>query len=303
MLPNIYPLHPKTERPVITRQEAEVLYSGRQYPFTVQSEGENHVPSGMVGDYRLSPQRARLLPVEVRDGTALVYLYDAEVCLASPVWQAVGAVGEGYRITANRLTLSGNEVVGPELVQQQQHTLLTMQPVFQLHYNTEAYAAELGVVHLVQSQRFVNLENGAQRMLLETTDPVLYLPGPDTSDAVQCITPGQAHGRYEDYRYQLSLEQAIPERLDGQAVESVTVLEQYHSYFMQRECSDDTAPVIWTPALAPITWGWSIRVGRRADNEWGIVRRKLILPTVGHDGLEFPTWEENQLALMQAIEA
>ncbi len=44
-------------------------------------------------------------------------------------------------------------------------------------------------------------------------------------------------------------------------MDNVTVLEQYHSYYMQRVLTDEENPVIWTPVLAPITRDWSCRNG------------------------------------------
>jgi hypothetical protein len=48
---------------------------------------------------------------------------------------------------------------------------------------------------------------------------------------------------------------------------------------------------IWVPALTPVMWGWSIRVGRRTDGEWGILRRKLLMPTSLDAGPELPLWQ------------
>jgi hypothetical protein len=105
----------------------------------------------------------------------------------------------------------------------------------------------------------------------------------------------------EYHDYHLTLRQTIPDQYQEKTVESVTVLEQYKSYFMQRERSDSAERVIWTPLLEAVNWGWSIRVGYRADGELGILRRKLMLPAVGNDGLELPQWQTNHLAHYRPI--
>ena len=74
----------------------------------------------------------------------------------------------------------------------------------------------------------------------------------------------------------------------------MTILEQYQTYFLQRELpfSQDN---IWTPTCAPVSWGWSIRIARRHDGEWGIARQKLLMPALDHNGLALPAWEGNSL--------
>jgi len=258
----------------------------------------------MVGGYQFDAQAARLQAIEHTDGTALAYIYDFDACRAFSDWRPIcddaADAGQAYHLSLNRLTLESSEMVGPDLVSEGSLTYLRMQPVFHLLYDTDVQAAELGAVHLLQSQRFVSLADGDRFELLEAEQPVLYLGSVGVMDP---LGPPQQLGQHQGYRYPLTIQQEIPSQLNGIEVESVTVLEHYQSYFMQREVAAESEQLIWTPAMAPITWGWSIRVGRRADHEWGILRRKLILPTVGHDGLEFPLWEDNSQSLSRPLPA
>lgn len=306
MSQNIYPLTTKTSQSNAKMTGSMALYSGRGYDFTVSDGCDTYVPSGTVGDYQVSLQHAGIEPVRVEDGSAHVYFYDTEARLQGFPWHLSNNNGpsnnvEKYQVQGNVFNLLATEMTGPEIIENGQQTLLSMQPVFHLHYDTVAYAAQLGVVHLVQSQRLITLENGAQHWMLDTQEPVLYLHEKSAIEPVIHIGSGQKKSQSQNHDYHFSLEQTIPEQLDGEAVESVTVLEQYQSYFMQRECSNQTTPVIWTPLLARVTWGWSIRVGRRADGEWAILRRKIIRPTVGNDGLELPQWQSNHLACTRDI--
>jgi hypothetical protein len=258
----------------------------------------------MVGDYQVSLECACVETVDLQNGSAHVYIYDTEARLEGSRWyglanEETGLGADECQIRGNRCNLLATAMVGPEVVTECQQTELRMRTEFSLQFDTGAYAAQAGVVHLVQSQRSLLLENGLQRLLLATDEPVLYVDDPLATEPVHCLAPAQQQGQNETYQYQLSVKQAIPDLVDGEAVASVTVLEQYQTYFLQRECSHYTTGVIWTPLLAPVTWGWSIRVGRRADGEWGILRQKVIRPTVGHDGLELPQWQTNSLALCQ----
>lgn len=236
-------------------------------------------------------------------GTALGTLMriDTEVGLDGLRWYASNdkaATGlDSCHRQGNHCNLIMTEVVGPELVMEARQTLLRMQPVFHLRYETGAYAAQFGVVHLVQSERSVFMEDGTQRQLLTTEEPVLYIEDPHITEPMRYLSMHQSHGTRQTYHYQLSLRQAIPDILNNKAVESVTVLEQYQSYFMQRECSNSAPQPTWTPLLLPVTWGWSIRVGRRADGDWCILLRKLIRPIEGNEGLELPRWRSNSIAL------
>jgi hypothetical protein len=298
MSENVIPLRPAPAAPVPEKPRQTLLRAGRYYRFQSDAEGASHLPSGLVGGYRFDAQSARIEPAMHNGGAALAYPYDADSSTVTRHWRVSGEDGPGYSLEANRLSLESTELQGPELVGEGALTYLRMRPVFHLGYYSDAYAAQLGVIHLVQSQRFMMMSGGERIELLEAETPVLYL---QSEEAIALLSDGQPQGQRQNYEYSLGIQQAILAQQNGVTVESVTVLEQYHSYFMQRECTDDAGAVIWTPALAPITWGWSIRVGRRSDQEWGILRRKLILPTVGHDGLEFPVWEANQRSLSRPL--
>jgi hypothetical protein len=105
----------------------------------------------------------------------------------------------------------------------------------------------------------------------------------------------QALGESQPYRISSTISQAIPEQWHGQAVVDLVVMERYSSYLLQRATLAEDNQTLWTPLYFPISWGWSIRAGRRYDGEWDIMRRKLMLPITGQDGLQFPLWRDNSL--------
>lgn len=97
-------------------------------------------------------------------------------------------------------------------------------------------------------------------------------------------------GQSRDYHFDYRIHQVLRRDLLDVDVRSITVLEQYHSYFMQRAVASDAKQSLWVPAYAPISWGWSLRVEPEAD-DWVITRRKMIPPVVGSDGWVMPEWQ------------
>lgn len=285
----------------VARAPARLVYPGRRYHLNL-SEGS--LPDGAIADYRLSPAAAELLPLNVAQSSPSGFLYDDLADSAAKAWilddEASASSAQRYRLATNALTLAEQNLEGPLLRSSGEDALLYLQPHFRLHYAADEYSARLGVVHLVQSQRFLTLDDGEQLPLLETAEPVLYRLCAHGGDAVQPMGPAFYLGERRELRYAFNVSQRIPNQIEGRGVETVTVLEQYRTFFLQRPTGAQPHDTIWIPALAPITWGWSIRVGRRFDGEWDILRRKLVMPTVGHDGLEFPLWESNHLAFVQS---
>ena len=176
---------------------------------------------------------------------------------------------------------------------------LSIVPRFTFSYQTAAYAAQLGEIRLVSSTRFITNVDGSRHDLLNTdafADPVLYRERDDgwgdDSAVVRQITSWQSVNTGAEYCFDYRISQYLPVRWLGCDVQSVTVLEQYTSYFMQRPLA--AAATVWVPAYAPISWGWSLRV-EPEEGEWVITRRKLIRPTVGHDGWQLPQWRASTL--------
>lgn len=255
---------------------------------------------GLVGHYRVGLDAAGIEPVSTSAATAGCFVWDADTHFPAAGWQVLqdgnGVAANACRVKDNACVMTGMSLSGPDLVEVAGETRLILSPRFDLEFTTDAYAACLGVVHLVTSTRFITLANGRKIPLIDTGEdegPVLYLEDERDKQAVKPVAEYQASGLNETHTYSTEIRQVIPERVAGETVETVTVLEQYTSYFMQRQIADDEADVIWTPVCAPVGWGWSIRVGRRTDGPWGIVRRKVMLPIAGHDGLELPVWEKN----------
>jgi len=259
---------------------------------------DNH---GIVGAYRLGLEVATIAPVAAVDGEARFFIWDDEARFAAPEtsWQQAEcrhATITDCSVKGNHCVILASEVEGPELITSGETTRLQLSASWQLQWDTASYSAELGVITLQESQRFITLENGEQVTVTDSREadaPVLYLQGSDDREIVKPIAV-QQQGVKQQHGYSVTVSQHLPKSQDGHGVESVTVLEQYRSYFMQRP-SDSKARTIWAPLVAPISWGWSIRVRRRHDGEWAIARRKLMMPTVGHEGLELPLWQNNSL--------
>jgi len=206
-----------------------------------------------------------------------------------------------YKLKSNHLRLDDMQLQGPDLSSDGENTYLWLAPSFDFHFITDQQAAGLGVIHLVQSRRFAVLEDGTEYPLLETDDnTVLYLTA-DDDEVVKPVITLQDKGLNQSYNYGCTVSQMIPDEIAGQAVTSLTVLEQYTSYFMQHPLPQGERASIWLPVYAPISWGWSIRVARRFDGDWSIQRRKLILPTCGHEGTQLPLWKNNSRACAHAV--
>jgi len=264
--------------PVRRRREPEGgLLVGCAYPAQTFAHLADHYPEALVGDYRVGPAAGLYEPAAAHHGE--LYVYDADA-ITTP------------DMLANQLQWLSGYTDGPEVQQRALENSLHMSMQFAVQFTTHAVDAQLGVVHLVSSQRHLQLQDGETITLLETEEPVLYLDHHNHQQGVECIDACQPLHREQAYHYTLQLHQAIPDTFDSRPLETLTVLEQYQSYFLQRPCLEGR-DTIWTPLLAPVSWGWSIRVGRRADGQWTIVRRKLVLPGVGHDGLQLPLWQTN----------
>lgn len=205
------------------------------------------------------------------------------------------AGGTGSAFARNEFHLLTSTLEGPEIFAGVDGEWLTILPAFTVSYRTGAFAAALGEIRLVESKRFLTLENGEQVSLLDThgqDGPVLFLEGDGDHTIVRQQTPWQPLNKVEEYRFDYRISQPLMDQCGGKAVSSITVLEQYTSFFMQRPRTLRANDAIWVPACAPVTWGWSMRV-EPAEGIWRISRRKLMLPTVGHEGWRMPEWRAN----------
>jgi hypothetical protein len=91
----------------------------------------------------------------------------------------------------------------------------------------------------------------------------------------------------------------VPQTFHQQAITRITLMEQYTLFWMQQALPGKHAPVgleqRWLPLMAPVQWGWSLRIERLSDGNWGIVRRKLMRPLGGNEGLFLPDWQCQRL--------
>ncbi len=294
------PVKPRPKAQCIDKPAQPQLFSGQMTRFGGDVTSQLAGKHGIVGNYQLSTDAAEITSPSLIDGHTEAYLWDGDSALNLDIpWQQQQRqhiTTVGCQLAGNHASLQSVELSGPDILQDEQQAQLHLEAHWQLALDSSNFAAELGLITLVDSQRFITLESGKQITITDTQEsdtPVLYLGQDENLPIVTPITH-QAQGEQQQHAHTTRIQQSIPDEHEGEIVESVTVLEQFHSYFMQKPM-DDKSSTIWIPLLAPLRWGWSIRVGRRADGPWCIVRRKLIMPTMGHDGLELPLWEANQL--------
>jgi hypothetical protein len=284
------------ERTTSVAKATPAVILGRQYQL-----GNDNLPDelhGMCGGLDYDVHYGRVLP----PASNRCFLWDIDDELTSEELQLISVEGETIPLAPNtnaissRFVLSHSTLSEPQIIDQESTPQLTTTASFQFIVSTSMQAVRLGLLSLVETQRFAQLSNGKRHSLLDSNErPVLYLT--DTMTTHDVITPILDTGAGKDsiqHDFDIKLAQAIPARLAGSDIETLTVLEQYTSFFMQRELPSGQDN-IWTPVCAPISWGWSMRVAKRQDGDWCIVRQKLLMPTVGHNGLEMPVWEGNQL--------
>lgn len=204
-----------------------------------------------------------------------------------------------FTLANNSFCLLTSRLDGPELIDMQGTTELCIRPVFELDYTTRYFPAQLSELRMVESQRFLTLENGNTIVLTHTDDlqgSALIMGNPDAfSEDERLLTQiFEPLSLLENKNFcaVTKIGQKIFSEYCGEEVATFTVMEKYTSYFLQRYCSL-TEQGCWVPASAPVTWGWSIRVGKNVYGDWAIVRRKLMLPTVGHEGLQLPHWKSS----------
>lgn len=250
-----------------------VRLTGRQY-----SLDANSLPvdlHGLCGGFTCTPEHGGALPLHITGNDITAYIWDAD-CLP--------------HISANRFAITHTSLDKPQITEQNGMHQISIVAGFDFVYTADQLPARLGIINLVESHCFASLKNGEQYSLRDSGEDQRMLHTQDThSDGVTPILDTDCKSTPVAQHYVQTITHAIPEQIDGLDVDTMTILEQYTSYFMQRETpfSDSN---IWTPVCAPIAWGWSIRIARRYDGDLGIARRKLFMPTVEHNGLAMPAW-------------
>lgn len=256
----------------------KIIVRGIAYPVDSSGLGENAEP---IGQYTLSTKQAVVEPTDV---SGQGYLWEAEV---SPTQE----------VAINEFQLLHSALEGPHIHTSGNQHWLMIQPQFKVRYSSTFYAAKLGEIRLVESQRFMTLDSGERATLLDThqlNEPVLYLQDHEDSSIVRQQTPWQMPGESSEYDFDYRILQALQTEVNGQPVRSITVLEQYTSCFMERPLTNPLENSIWVPIYAAINWGWSMRVEPDSSG-WAITRRKLMLPTVSHEEWQLPMWRSNTL--------
>lgn len=241
----------------------------------------------------LSNQQAMISAYSLKPNCAIVSPLQADA--AGFIWDSQGLPGLA---TAENECLMLDSGLGDLTIEEGiRSNLLTVTPSFTLRYKTSAFPAKLGEVRLVTSQRFVTDVNGGRHVLVDTQDaggPVLFVEDRDDFSVIKQITPWQSLDEEREYRFDYRISQSLQNTCCGVPVQSITVLEQYTSYFLQRAMAAKSSETIWVPAYPPMNWGWSLRVEPEQD-DWVITRRKLILPMEGQEGLQLPRWRSNLL--------
>jgi len=284
--------------------EAPTLTIGKKYRLR-HLKHSNGIQHGLIGDYQLNLQTAEITPLSgMNDEIVSGYFWDSHCDLEAlslhvEIDRHVNAESiKKYRLDNNRLEIQVAALHGPVIAATGQSALLSLSPHFEVRYSTDAFSAQLSLLHLVQTRRFFTLANGKCLHILDSGEEdqaVLHLSSAEAQQPMAWSSPVQQQGTSQIYQITNEISQAIPAAIDNQPVIGLTVLERYSSYWLQRALPFNSES-IWTPLAPPISWGWSIRVGRRYDGEWDIMRRKLMLPISGADGLQLPLWKRNSLA-------
>lgn len=299
----IFPL-PQPVRPKQSGNET-AIFPGHRYPLRPEAiangtpELAHAFQNGLVGAYRISQDKAEVEALDLNAQPMQGFVWDTAL-LNPPLRHLLVPDQERPRSAPNnRLTLIDARLDVPSVEMEHNTPTLTVTPRFELEWDTEAYASQLGVVRLVESLRVVHFEDGESTVLLDTeaagVGPVLYLSQAVDQQAVIPICAFQAQAQQQCIEYGSAVTQLIPAELAGKAVSSVSVLEKYTVYFMQNAAPDQPDRYIWVPVHLPVVWGWSIRVQQRYDGVWDIFRKKLIMPMPSTEAPALPLWQSNSL--------
>jgi hypothetical protein len=258
------------------------------------------IGAGLVEDFRIHNNRAQRQ--EWNPQSARVLCWD----------------GDRSGLVNNSLTLVQAQMSLPLLEAQADGSVcLILDLSFELQGNARAFAFETGLVRLVEPDCTLTLSDGrvlpwrpAEVESCAGTEQanralVLEFPGEYTPEANSrsdaAVVPGR---RLQDGEQQRWLETwqvrvNVPQTFHQQAITRITLMEQYTLFWMQQALPGKHAPVgleqRWLPLMAPVQWGWSLRIERLSDGNWGIVRRKLMRPLGGNEGLFLPDWQCQRL--------
>lgn len=259
-------------RPLLYRGVALKLHEQS----ALNSASDLNLLEGFVGGCRWTVSKGVYPPVAA-DANTVYYWSDAPLA--------------GIRLRDNDCQLMDSSLDELSLEPLIDASCLSITPRFNIRYTTRSHAARLGEIRLVDAHRFITDENGTVHTLLDTREQpaVLYQEDPQEQMIVRQRTPWQLPTTECTYTFNERVIQLLQPLVLGVPVKSVTVLEQYTSYFMEQPLLADTG-TLWVPAMAPVIWGWSIRVEPDGD-DWMITRRKLVPPIVGSDGLALPEWQ------------
>lgn len=276
------------------------LFIGRKYcSATGLIPANTH---GICTDFVCTPDRGGFTELTDNNTSQHAFLWDSDclpnlagTTLHTPTGENI-AVNANTPVLTNRFVITNTRLDKPSIKATNNEQHLSIQAEFDYAFTADQMDASLGALSLVETQCFLLLENGQQHSLLNTDEQAaLFLSADNQSSAISPIIDASKSNDTLNQSWQINITHAIHDQLDGISVESLTVLEQYQTFFMQRELPF-TDENIWTPVSTPISWGWSMRIARRYDGEWGIARQKLLMPTAGHNGMEMPSWESNTLA-------
>lgn len=302
MSEEIYYLNiPKRASPPVREHPMPVIL-GRPYSIKYpESEPREDSVHGIVGGYSINSDAGKWLAYT--SGINNAFIWDTtEMSIHNSLHilhddHSAPVPLTNCQLVTNRFMLSENSLQGPEIVSEKDQHTLRMTSRFAFEFSTDHHAAQIGVITLVQANRFITLQSGSIVTLLDTgnDEPVLYLVGEDDNAPIKMIADKQAAGCSQTHLYTHEVKQVIPESMETEQLASLTVLEHYTSYFMQRDITEKYNAAIWIPAYPSISWGWSIRVEKQHDGEWGIFRRKVMFPITSHNGLELPVWDCNSV--------
>ncbi len=256
-----------------------IAYSAQQWrEWLATSDGNTLPDDALIGGFHFDSHCGETLPVTE---TGPVYCWDS---LSPP----------GATIAENEFQLLSASLEGLAIETGIDCAMLSISPHFAIRFTTRACAAQLGEIRLVSAKRFATDTDGMQHTLLDTGDaaPVLYLEDEHDTTLIRQRSDWQARDSEAHFNFDYRVGQVLQRDMLGLKVQSVTVLEQYSSFFMQRALAAGARDALWVPACAPVSWGWSLRVEPEAEG-WIITRRKLIPPVVGHDGWQMPQWQGN----------
>ncbi len=263
---------------------------------------------GLIGGYEIDQQGARILPIRCNEKRCEGYVWDPELRFPVAVTNLLqeGQCFEQLQqrpVQSNYCQLHQVLLTDPVIEERQNAQALTIDFNLAFAYEAAHYSAELGMVTLVESRRYLTLDDQSQVIIIDTQSseqPVVYLQAQQDEQPIKPIGQPLRQAHPQPGHVQLRFAQTIPEIWAGRGVAELTVLEEYHHYLLQRPIATPHT-TIWVPALEPISWGWSMRAGRRRDQSWCILRRKLIQPFLRPDGLDFPLWSDSVKSFCQPV--